>query len=238
MPVQFGGKSIGAMQYNGKNIVEAMIDGKTVWSAEPPSLYTALGAFTWLDFTDGLTDKGSSPAEWSGISGTPVVQNGHLVSGRARRQLSPFTYDVSAPLTMSGWFKPYGSGTSASETMRFYGGFDLEFKAEYRPSDRNLWWRRRNGSNSLQTYNAGQLSADWSFIAAVMEPVSGNTWRFRCYLNGAQQTSTTWDAGTPPTLAAYPIIEIGNAYMDDFAMFPSALSASDIQSLYQAGRST
>ena len=35
MPIQFGSNKIGAMQYGGVTIGEAMIDGQIVWSASP-----------------------------------------------------------------------------------------------------------------------------------------------------------------------------------------------------------
>ena len=231
-----------------KNVIAAGVEAKSVrlgtgsanvevWSAVPPDPYVSLGASNRLDFTNGLTDVGASPRTWSVSSGTLTIQNGHLASGYLSSSSGPMPILYGEPFSASMWISPYGSSTSVSLALRIYAGPNVFLTFRYRQSDRQGWWDRKYGGASQQVYSVGTLPTGWSFIAAVVEPVSGTTWRFRCYLNGAELTNTTWDAGSPDSFSNFPALYCGNANVDDFALFPSALSAANIQSLYLVGRS-
>lgn len=237
MSLQFAPTKIGAMQYNGVTIGEAMYNGQIVWSAAQPVTPFTLGAIHWLPFTDSPTeDIGTSPATWSTYQ-SPTISDGALVSGRVRYP-SNSTYDPSNGSTVTGWVR----NTSTAIT---YG--DPPLSATASSSEITFWansadaaqWRFRRGAASNQTIIAGTVPDGWAFIAACMEPVSGTTWRYRAYINGTGVLNDTYDAGTQGSVTFNSAeFRAASADISDAAIYNRALTATEISDLHDAGRTT
>lgn len=236
MSIQFGDTRIGAMQYNGVDIVEAMYDGQIVWQAGGLTPYE-LGAIHWLPFTtDPLEDIGTAPATWGG-SQTPTVSGGALVSGTVSGY-NHSTYDPTNGSSVTGWVR----NTSTSIN---YGNPPLSATASF--SEITFWansagaarWRFRRGGAGAQTVNAGTVPDEWAFIAACMEPVSGTTWRYRAYINGTEVLNNTYNAGTQHAVTFNSaLFDAYRADISDAAIYNHALTPQDIADLHDAGRTT
>lgn len=239
MGIYPSGDDIRAVHVGPSPIAAVYAGSQLVWSSTPPPLAVQMGATSYLPFTTGAEDLGANPQAWSVLVSDGIAGG---VLSRYTVNASPPSLPVpnAGPVTLTGWVQIVGTGSSATAVLKITAS-NFVLQARIVPNSRNLWWDRRHGATAQQTVNVGVIPTGWVFVAAVMEPVSGTTWRFRHYINGVEKGNITWDAGTQseptsPTMAANVGNSIFNA--DDFAIYPVALTATQVSTLYQAGRST
>ena len=238
MSAQFGSAKIGAMQYNGLNIAEARYNGQVVFKAKPNLSPATLGAVHWLPFTNSVTeDSGNDPGAWT-VYGSPTLSGGALTSGQARLSGSEAHFTPIGGWSFTQWItttKTLNALSTGSYVSASYSRMDLA----YNGATRAAGWTFQRGATSNPVIYAGTVPTGWVHIGMCMEPVSGNTWRYRAYINGAEVLNATYDAGTqhPVTFTAARA-DAAAALVDDFAVYNHALTAQEIVSLYQLGRTT
>lgn len=237
MSAQFGSDKIGAMQYSGLDIAEARYNGQVVFKAKPNLSPATLGAVHWLPFTNSPTeDIGTSPGVW-GTNGTMTVSGGALTSGMVRNP-SPSTYTPIQGCAFTCWLVPTDTSSFANTVPNVFAENSI-LSMSYVGTSRAVSWQFRRGANVPQRPTAGTLTTGWNFVAGCMEPVSGTTWRYRGYINGTEVVNATYDAGTQGTVSfRYPSIDAAYAQVDDFAVYNRALTAAEVTSLHQLGRTT
>lgn len=235
MALNFGSSAISTVMLGDKQVDRIMLGGTEVWSAKVTP--ASMGASNWLDFTDGLTDKGLAPQAWRG--GPP--SGGYLPASKNADMypvVSPV--DNTQPISWTAWFQPTGTSTVLNTYITVQPSASINLSMRMQPSTRALGWFRSHGNTAQTAVSAGTATTGWNFVACVMEPVSGTTFRHRAYLNGAELFNTTFDGGTQLDVVngmfrQNAATNFGNA--DDFAIYPVALTATQITALYQAGRS-
>lgn len=208
-----------------------------VWTSEPPLSPATLGAVHWLPFTNSPTeDIGTSPGVW-GTYGTMTLSAGALTSGMARYP-SPSTYNPLQGCAFTCWLVPTSTSTF-QEVVPTITADNSIMSMSYLGSTKAVSWQFRRGASNPQRPTAGTLTTGWNFVAGCMEPVSSTTWRYRGYINGTEVVNATYDAGTQGTISfRQPSIDATYAQVDDFAVYNRALTAAEVKSLHQLGRTT
>lgn len=236
MSAQFGSAKIGAMQYSGLNIAEARYNGQVVFKAKPNLSPASLGAVHWLPFTNSPTENlGSSGGVWGELN-TPAVTGGALTTGTVRNP-SPNPYDPSNGCAFTGWVNTTHTLNNLQQPIKVTASYS-ELGFSFNGLTREAQWTFRRGGTSAQLVYGGTVPTGWVSVAACMEPVTGTTWRYRAYIGGSEVVNSTYNAGTQQAVTfAYATVNSSSAQLDDIAIYNRALTAQEILSLHQLGRS-
>lgn len=238
MSAQFGSAKIGGMQYNGLNIAEARYNGQVVFKAKPNLSPATLGAVHWLPFTNSPTeDIGTSPGVW-GTYGTVGISGGALTSGTVRWP-SPSGYNPTSGCAVTGWVNTTHTGAAFQAPIQVTASYSaLNFS--FNGSTRQARWEFRRGGTASQFVTGGTVPVGWVSVAACMEPVTGTTWRYRAYIGGTEVVNATYNAGTQHAItgASAGNFDSFSAQLDDLAIYNRALTAAEVTSLHQLGRTT
>lgn len=223
--------------YAGAPIKEVYAGSQLVWSSAPPLSPATLGAIHWLPFTNSPTeDIGNSPVVW-GTNGTMEISNGALIKGELRNP-SNSTWTPAGPHSFTGWVSTTDTGNYLNTVFNVSASYS-RMAFYFHGSTRAARWEFQRGGTSYQTVNAGSVPTGWVFIAMCMEPTTGTTWRYRAYINGAEVANATYGAGTQhPITSVSPRFISSSAALDDCALYNRALTAQEIASLHQLGRTT
>lgn len=237
MAGQINGKTVTALQFNGLNIAEARFNGQTVFKAKPALSPATLGAIHWLPFTNSPTENlGSSGGVWQEYQ-TPSVSGGALTTGTVRNP-SPNPYNPTSGSAFTAWLNTTHTNNSVQSPIQVKASYS-ELSFGFNGSTRQARWDFRRGSDIGPAVTAGTVPTGWTSVAACMEPVSGTTWRYRGYINGSEVVNATYNAGTQhPVTSTSAVMNAYSAQLDDIAIYNRALTAQEIVSLYQLGRTT
>ncbi|MCA9354589.1 MAG: LamG domain-containing protein [Candidatus Kaiserbacteria bacterium] len=224
----------------------------------PDSLQTGLVGHWTFDGPD--VDWSSSTAEIEDVSGNG--NDGDAQGGMSTRSVTPgklgqamgfdgsddtidlglpTELDLSGEMSIAGWIRTDNltstqgivhSGTTLQPTGRFQLLFGY--------TDGTFDWVQNNNVSSYATAGTVVTDTDWHFFAAVRTGSSGN-WTITFYVD---------DAVTTDTLSTDPAsftgeVSIGSLYngfgaldgdLDDIRIYNRALSAKEVEMLYQLGQ--
>ncbi len=135
--------------------------------------------------------------------------------------------------TVTFWMD-WNGATGGRMPFGFSSPYDLEMTGSnfgFNTSCSDLW---------QMPFTSAQYANKWVFVAAIF--VNNNATSSQLYINGVQQTLS--QSGTPCSKAATASARIGywpnggtyyfSGYLDDFRIYNRALSAQEIQDLYNA----
>jgi hypothetical protein len=177
----------------------------------------------------------------SEIEVIPLTNNYNLsldgVNGYASTELS---VAGASALTVSAWVKLDSLSETRGFVTQYVAGDNRTFRLAYFPNLQSMWFEVY-GPNSYAGFKDGNLLADtWYHVAGVY-----NGTNTVCYVNGVASTTTSGlhASGTGNLDSCTDNIDIGrmaNAeYMkgniDEVGIWTSALSASDINSIFNEG---
>lgn len=239
MPIYRGGQKVTPVR--GSQPVSRVYRGSSlVWQAGKAVTPAELGAIHWLPFiSDPLEDLGTEPVVWLDSWGNATIEDGAIVRGSIEIDKYETTYNPLAGASISAWVYPVAGDDGAFPIMLEAAAQNYSLSFTFRQDTRAISWRYRSGAANARWISAGTLPTGWSHVALAMEPVSGTTWRYRGYLNGAEIVNETYDAGAQGA-ANYPDPKvqpsISRQWFDDFAVYNHPISAADAAALYESGR--
>jgi hypothetical protein len=236
--------------------------GVTLGSASGFGVAPTTGAYSYVDsgtFTlsagYSLTGLGSYVGQFSTASVGGTDANDHIAIGNTVGVTSPFA--SASGVTFTSWAIQNTTNTAAqtlfyitratANSVRWQVNLDGGAGTDTYFGNINDQWRNSGLQNNV-TGNGMIESGVWTFIATTITYAAGtgggDLWT--TYINGVQVASGTMpgtSTGTYPNETATSGAFIGgqsngggafNGYLDDVSLYNSALSASQIASLYDS----
>lgn len=147
----------------------------------------------------------------------------------------------ASAFSFSVWFKKgattewpaFGGYSSGSDNISAHG-----YAPPYQPSD--LWFNVRNVFETRYVVPSSNLPSDTTDFHHYVYTFDGGT--FKVYVDGTERSGTKSNSGTTSSGTANFNFKIGfqgfhydEGLYDEFAIFSSALSSSDVTAIYNSG---
>jgi hypothetical protein len=208
--------------------------------ADSPRLYWRLGE-TADPFADSSGNGNSATTSGSGVSrGQPDLVAGdtdHCLSftdGTTFVSRGSVSGLSSTQVTVEAWFRTGQFANYIDLASHNWGGTGGAGWAIYTTSTRQLWWGLWESGSSEISIKATNLAVNTTYH--VVGTYDGNV--LRLYLNGVLVTSKTIGAKTLNTSASVLTGRTDTTSpvsVDEFAVYPTALSTARVQAHYSAG---
>ena len=255
MALNIDGSKIGAVQYNGLTIGEAMMDGKIVYRSTHPLIkskpdywYTMENGAHWLNrgtkdpimhYPRGIFADRGDYAYTSGALGRVEVTE---------------AWDES--FTIAGWYDIRARSTTSYFFTRAMPGdwrnvvYVISTSATDHSYPSTVGFRIRSSTDQFSAWVYAPPNiipdAEWFHIAVVGDHPAGSRNRLKLYINGVfvfeasfpSEPKLNIPAGTPVGFGAFLDDATSNplyANVDDLAIWNRALSDNEVSSIHNAG---
>ena len=246
-----GGNSVLTLQsaaaYAGPTIISS---GTLQMGTQLPNAY-ASGSVAHYTF-DGNTNDSSGNANNGTFNGTPNVptytagQFGQAIALNGNQSVvvpNSTSLQLSNSFTVSGWFNLNSAGTGSTLNGIVGTRFNQEntFDVKVDGPDQLIHGDVGNGgawiTTGLDIDNLSFAAGQWHMVTYVVTPTGA-----QLYFDGVDKQNYTWASATPTfmTAAGAAQMQIGDSFggeymngaIDDVSVYPSALTAAQVQSVY------
>lgn len=210
------------------------LDGTVPASTATATNYGSLGAAV-----NGTYQPGSQPASsgpnGKGFGPASYACNFNPVAGGYVDCTTDSGLDITGPITVVAWFK--GAPADTSRFQSFLGRSDSSWRADLGPENTDRW---ADGSNPDCVGQTFVNDGNWHFFAGVYDGSANNF----VYIDGAPDATNaaTGAPGGDPTarmliggVGDYIPSRLFKGSVAQVAVFSSALTAAQVQTLYLAG---
>ena len=221
----------------------------TLYNNGRPGDISSLNPFCWWKMNQGdveneIENDGTSniPAKLEGSAKFyPLINNYNLsLDGEDGYASTELSVAGASSLTVSAWVKLDSTSETRGFVSQYVGGGNRTFRLAYFPSLQSMWFEVY-GPDSYAGFKDVNLLADtWYHVVGVYDGTDTV-----CYVNGVASTTTSGlhASGTGNLDSCTDNINIGRmanadymkGYIDEVGIWTSALSASDINSIFNEG---
>jgi hypothetical protein len=146
----------------------------------------------------------------------------------ALQNASAFSFSVWFKAGASGEYPAFGGYSSGSDNISAHGYLS------------DLWFNARNGSETRYVVPSSNLPTDTTSFHHYVYTFNSGT--FKVYVDGTERSGTKANSGTTSSGSANFNFKLGymgfhydQGLYDEFAIFSSALSSSDVTAIYNSG---
>jgi len=209
--------------------------GRGATYAELTSDESALVGYWKFDEGTGSSTIDSSGDGNNGVwYGTPAGTSGYYSAGKVGNWAGYFSNNsigipiihANQQITIAVWIKAVS--TSYIQLI-VHGGSSDQFRIQ---ADGNLWFYSASGNSiNLSTVGLNAADGNWHFVTAVSDGTSAYI-----YVDGIQKASSTGSLNQNgwSQIGTYNGVDLFAGSMDDLRIYNRALSASEVQAIYNA----
>lgn len=253
MALNIDGSKIGAVQYNGLTIGEAMMDGKIVYRSTHPLIKSKPDYWYSMENNAHWLNRGTKDPVMYYPRGVFADRGDHAYTGGLEGRVD-VTEAWDNSFTLAGWYDVRGRDSSAyffsrvmpDDWRHYVYVTSTPSTGHIHPS--TVGFRMRsNAGHSDWIYAPPNIIPDteWFHIAVVGDQPAGSRNRFKLYINGVfvfeasypEQPLLNIPAGTPVSFGAFPDTPPHSLYanVDDLAIWNRALSDDEVSTIHNAG---
>lgn len=256
MALNIDGSKIGAVQYNGLTIGEAMMDGKIVYRSTHPLIKSKPDYWYSMENNAHWLNRGTKDPVMHYPRGTFDDRGDHAYTGNTMGRVD-VTEDWDESFTLAGWYDIRARDSTAYFFSRAMPGdwsnvvYVISTSPSHNIAPSTVGFRMRSNMSDYSNWIYAPTNiipdSEWFHIAVVGDHPAGSRNRLKLYINGVFVFEVSFpelpqlriSAGTPVSFGDF-IDHTQDPYslyanVDDLAIWNRALSDDEVSAIHNAG---